>query len=88
MAAALWGPNGPPPLVTGGMPTWGFSWPPVDLAVSLRVRLGANEEEIIVVCGVSRSGDPNRYDVGRQRDREVRLAGRREEGRQKTQVRP
>jgi hypothetical protein len=37
---------------------WEFSWVPVDLAVSLRVRLGANEEEIIVVCGVSRSGGP------------------------------
>jgi hypothetical protein len=48
MAVALCGPKGPPPLDTGGMLPCGVSYPPVDLAVSLRDRLGANVDAIIV----------------------------------------
>ena len=49
MAAALWGPNEPPPLVKGGgMAPVAVSWPMLDFPVSRRVRLGANDEEIIL----------------------------------------
>lgn len=48
MAAALCGPNDPPPLVSGGgrEPTV-VSWPMLDLPVSLRVKVGAKVDEII-----------------------------------------
>lgn len=47
MALALCGPKGPPPLVTGGALPWALSYPPPDLAVSRRDRLGVNVDEIM-----------------------------------------
>jgi hypothetical protein len=64
------------------MPPWEFSWPPLDLAVSLRVKLGANEDEIIVNCGclvhAEIQGDMTLGDGQGVREQETRPGGTRE----------
>jgi hypothetical protein len=71
MAAALCGPNDPPPLVNGGgRGPAVLSCPMLDLPVSLRVKLGANEEEIMFDIF---SGRNRMRWIGTARQAEVRL---------------